>query len=101
MRELPIPPDALGDEESVELARIWVGAGDLHLTLSLGGYGAPDGPGETTAWGDILADTLRHVARGIAQHDGRDEVECLEELLARMAESLGGEGRPAEGGFEG
>jgi uncharacterized protein DUF5076 len=100
MNPLPTPAELQDDPEAVEVARVWVGRGDLHVTLSLGMYDGPDGPGEVVAWGDILADTIRHVARGIAEQSGADEAECLSSLIDRVGESLANGGRPMEGGFD-
>jgi hypothetical protein len=100
MNPLPVPPALQDDPEAVEVARVWVGQGDLHVTLNIGMYDGPHGPGELVAWGDILADTLRHVARGIAEQSGTDEATCLSSLIGRMRESLADPARPMEGGFD-
>jgi hypothetical protein len=99
MKQLPIPQALHDDPEAVEVARVWVGLGDLHVTLNVGIYRDPDGPGELTAWGDILADTVRHVAHAIAEQSGMDEGECLASLIGRMGESLENAERPMEGDF--
>jgi hypothetical protein len=99
MNALPIPPELHDDPDAVEVARVWVGQGDLHVTLNVGMYRDPDGPGELVAWGDILADTIRHVAHGIAGQSGIDEERCLASLVGRLRESLANAERPMEGGF--
>jgi Domain of unknown function (DUF5076) len=97
--QLPIPSALHDDLEAVEVARVWVGQGDLHVTLNIGMYRDPDGPGELIAWGDILAETVRHVAHGIAEHSGMDEERCLASPIGRMRESLANSERPMEGDF--
>ena len=99
MNQLPVPAALQDDADAVEVARVWVGQGDLCVTLNIGMYRGPDEPGELIAWGDILADTIRHVARGIAEQSGTDEEECRAALIARISESLANAERPMEGGF--
>ena len=49
MNELPIPQILRGETDAVEVARVWVGLGDLHVMLNIGMNGGDGGPGETTA----------------------------------------------------
>jgi hypothetical protein len=100
MYQLPIPPVLQHDPDAVEVARVWLGLGDLHVMLNVGMYRGADGPGELVAWGDILADTIRHVAHAIARQAGTDEQECLTSLLDRLRESLASAERPMDGGFK-
>jgi hypothetical protein len=100
MQQLPIPQALHDDPDAVEVARVWVGQGDLHVMLRVGMYRDRDGPGEQIAWGDILADTIRHVAHGIAEQSGTDEERCLASLIDRIRESLANAERPMEGGFD-
>jgi hypothetical protein len=99
MRELPTPQTVRNADDAVELARIWVAQGDLHVSLNIGMYEAASGPGESTAWGDIMADTFRHIARAIAQKTGTYEHVCLRELVSRATESLRKDPRFMEGEF--
>jgi len=55
--QLAIPPGAAADAKAFELVRAWVAQGDLHVSLQMGGWDDP------TAWGVVLADLVRHVAR--------------------------------------
>jgi hypothetical protein len=55
--QLAIPPGVTADEKAFELVRAWVAQGDLHVSLQMGGWDDP------TAWGVVLADLVRHVAR--------------------------------------
>ena len=97
MDELPIPKVLCGEPDAVEVARVWVGLGDLHVMLNVGLYG---GPGEVTAWGDIMADVIRHVAHAIRQQSGGDELRHQRALLKRVRESLTSNVRTFSGGFE-
>jgi len=99
MNELPAPQVLQGDPDSVEVARVWVGLGDLHVVLKVGMYRDEEGPGETTAWGDIMADMIRHVAHAIAQQSGGDELRHQGALLKRVRESLTNDKRTLTGGF--
>ncbi len=72
MRDLPVPPDTLSDANAREMIRVWIANNDLHVSLNLGMYADdPDGDvDEREAWGQILADTIRHVAHGLHQSHG-------------------------------
>ena len=100
MDELPPPQVLRGDPDAVEVARVWVGLGDLHVVLNIGMYSGEDGPGETTAWGDIMADMIRHVAHAITQQSGGDELRHQRALLKRIQESLKNDERTITGGFD-
>lgn len=100
MDELPIPKPLLDASDAVELARVWVGLGDLHVSLNVGMYGGDEGPGETTAWGDIMADMIRHVAHAIHQQSGGDELRHQQALMKRVQKSLTEDRRTFSGGFE-
>jgi hypothetical protein len=97
---LPIPKVLRGEQDAVEVARVWVGLGDLHVMLNVGMYGGEDGPGEVTAWGDIMADMIRHVAHAISQQSGGDELRHQRALLKRVRDSLTNDVRTFSGGFE-
>jgi hypothetical protein len=100
MKKLPIPKILKGKREAIELARVWVGLGDLHVMLNIGMYGGKDGPGETTAWGDIMAGMIRHVAHAISMQTGEKELQLQRALLKRLRESLKNDERTMSGDFE-
>jgi hypothetical protein len=65
---LPIPPVALTDNNSLEVARIWVAKGGQHVSLNSTTWEDP------AAWGTFLADFVQHVAdayvrRGMERDD--------------------------------
>ena len=64
MKSISIPPAALEDEASVEMARVWVAKQGLHCVLNVGTY-QDSGLREATAWGVILADMARHISHAL------------------------------------
>jgi len=76
-RQLPIPPIAEESPDAVEVARVWVADGSQHVSLATGLW--PD-PG---AWGLLLVDLARHIARAYEQTNGPDSHDAL--LLIRRA----------------
>jgi hypothetical protein len=100
MKSLQSPRVLRGDPDAVEVARVWIGQDDLHVVLNVGMFGGDDGAGETTAWGDIMADMLRHVAHAIALQEGGDELKHQRALLKRVRESITNDKRTLTGGFE-
>lgn len=78
MRELPVPPVVQSDPSAKEVARVWVGGGQQHVTLATGLWQDPG------AWGLLLVDLAKHVANAYAQTRSCD----VSEVLARIHEAL-------------
>ncbi len=74
-QEQPIPPDALGREDAVEVLRAFV----IDNGLSISFMRAFDDP---AMWGMLLVDIARHAARVFAKEGVMSE----EEALARIRE---------------
>ncbi len=72
--ELPIPAAASDDAEARELVRVWAAGGNQHISLATGLWDDP------AAWGIMLVDLARHVARAYA----RDSDAHPDELLRRI-----------------
>ncbi|MBU1194405.1 MAG: DUF5076 domain-containing protein [Proteobacteria bacterium] len=72
MQELKIPEGIQGDPEAMEMIRVWIGNKDIHVSMLLGMWeDASDYDiDEREAWGELLADLIRHIANGLTQsHD--------------------------------
>jgi hypothetical protein len=79
--ELHIPPAALAADPAVEIMRLWVVRGKgQHITLRHDVWEDP------AAWGMMLVDIARHVAKAYAG-DGKPEAAAL----ARIYEGLAAE----------
>lgn len=78
LEELPIPQAILGAASKAEMARIWIADGNQVVILSPRAW---DDPG---AWGLMLVDLAKHVARsyaakGIAAETALSRIrECLD-----------------------
>ena len=83
--QLVIPPAAANDPKAFELVRAWVAQGDLHVSLQMGGWDDP------TAWGVVLADLVRHVARFYAEQTHPQPEETIERVRDAMNRELDGE----------
>jgi hypothetical protein len=70
---LPIPPVALTDPNSLEVARIWVAKGGQHVALNSTTWEDP------ASWGTFLADFVHHVADAYVRR-GMDR----EDVVARI-----------------
>ena len=69
---LPVPEGILGDENAMEMLRVWIGNRDIQISMLLGMWEqASQGDiDERDAWGELLADLVRHIANGLTQsHD--------------------------------
>jgi hypothetical protein len=83
--QLVIPPAAASDPKAFELVRAWVAQGDLHVSLQMGGWDDP------TAWGIVLADLMRHVARFYAEQKHLQPEQTMRRVRDAMDRELDGE----------
>ena len=72
-KEQPIPPDALGNDEAVEVLRAFVVDGGLSISFTR----AFDDP---SMWGMMLVDIARHAARVYEKEGAMSETEALERI---------------------
>jgi hypothetical protein len=79
---LHIPPTAL-EQGGVEVLRAAIVEGGLHVSLRRA-FDEPD------AWGILLADIARHVARIYGKEAGLSEDEALERVRAMFEAELDG-----------
>jgi hypothetical protein len=71
---LPVPPPALTDPKSVEIARIWEAHEREHVSLNVGLWEDP------AAWGVMLADFALQIAKAYHKQRGVP----VERVLARI-----------------
>lgn len=72
MNELQIPEGIKDDPNAMEMIRVWIGNKDIHLSMLLGMWedASDNDIDEREAWGELLADLIRHIANGLTQsHD--------------------------------
>ena len=72
MNELKIPEGIEGDPDATEMIRVWIGNRDIHVSMLLGMWETASNHDidEREAWGELLADLIRHIANGLTQsHD--------------------------------
>jgi hypothetical protein len=80
--QLEIPAGVAGDPKAFELVRAWVAEGELHVSLQMGGWDDP------AAWGTVLADMARHVARFYEEKKGLDPEQTMERVRDAMDAEL-------------
>jgi len=72
MNELKIPEGIADDPNAMEMVRLWIGNKDIHVSMLLGIWEEASNYDidEREAWGEMLADLIRHIANGLSQsHD--------------------------------
>lgn len=99
MNERRIPPAAQRDPASVELLRVWIAEKQLHCSLKIGMYRDGMGVDEESAWGTILADAARHIARALHPEDAKKEGAALLKILRGLNEELRAPSSALDGGF--
>lgn len=99
MKSISIPPAALEDDASVEMARVWVARQGLHCVLNVGTY-RDSGFREATAWGVMLADMARHISHALRENGlETDSDRALAEIRQAMIRELDQPTSDATGGF--
>jgi hypothetical protein len=78
MNELRIPDDALRDPKAREILRVWISRD------AQGFASRPDVWSDPAAWGLLLADVARQVARGYSQTHGSDPAVVLSRIRAGL-----------------
>jgi hypothetical protein len=76
--ELPIPSTAADDPKAIEIARMWVAHGEQHVAIRVGAWKKPE------AWGIVLADLAKHLARAYEQPVGLNRDAALEQIKAKL-----------------
>jgi hypothetical protein len=98
MSERPIPPGALRDQNSVEMLRVWVAEHKLHCSIKIGMYREMKIQ-EEVAWGTILADAARHIAKALSEGGEDSESNLLGKIQAQLNAELAMPSSVATGGF--
>jgi len=82
MNELPTPPEAADDPQSVEFLRAWIVRDMLQCSLQADVF--PD----AGAWGAVLADVIRHVANALQQQESIPAARTAQHILDVLAEEM-------------
>ncbi|MBE3038142.1 MAG: DUF5076 domain-containing protein [Chloroflexi bacterium] len=69
--ELPIPGVAADDGTAVEIVRVWVAKRAQHVSVATGVWEDP------AAWGIMLVDLAKHIAKAYSQTQGHDYASAL------------------------
>jgi hypothetical protein len=99
MKEPQIPGPALEDENSIEMARVWIAQRGLHCSLKVGRYLETSNVAEEKAWGILLADIARHVARALEGGYAMDSAAVLKGIRESFERELDKPTSKVRGGF--
>ncbi len=80
-KPLTIPPAAEQDERAIEMVRAWIAKGALHCTLNVGHWHTGTDTDERQAWGIMLADLARQIAKSLDDVTGLDPRVSLHVML--------------------
>ncbi|WP_300465094.1 DUF5076 domain-containing protein [Desulfobacula sp.] len=90
MNELKIPEGIKDDPNAMEMIRVWIGNKDIHVSMLLGMWeqASTFDIDERDAWGELLADLIRHIANGLTQshdyHTTASEMKIANALLTHL-----------------
>ena len=93
--ELPPPDAAVDDARSFELLRLWFAREAPQAVARAGLWPDP------AAWGIVLAEAARHVAREYADETDADSTVALARVRAGFDAELGGGGSPLDAMHDG
>jgi hypothetical protein len=100
MNERPIPDAALDDDNAVEMLRVWIAKKKLHCSMKVGMYKEAGGRvSEEKAWGIVLADTARHIARALESGYSENASEVIRKIRESFENELNRPTSSLEGGF--
>jgi hypothetical protein len=72
--ELPIPTVVEADPRAVELLRVWIAQRQQHVAIATHIWKDP------AAWGIMLVDLAKHIARAYEQSSGQDYDDVLKRI---------------------
>ncbi|WP_372717238.1 DUF5076 domain-containing protein [Novipirellula sp.] len=84
-KPLPIPQAAEHDPKAIEMFRGWIAEGALHCELNVGHWHKGTDTDERQAWGVILADLARQIAKSLEKTTGMDQSISLQRILQSFA----------------
>ncbi|MGN6544366.1 MAG: DUF5076 domain-containing protein [Aureliella sp.] len=96
MKSLDPPPAATTDPNATELLRLWAANKQLNVVINIGAY-HESGHDEAHAWGIIICDFARHVARALVQRYGKNEEQELAKIRDSFLQELEGPTTPIAG----
>ena len=96
MRALDPPPAAAADPNATEMLRLWAANGKLNVVINIGTY-EEQGHDEAKAWGIIISDFTRHVARALAQRYERNEEQEMAKIRDSFLQEIVGPTSPITG----
>src|SRR5688572_16602424 len=96
MRALNPPPAAATDPKATELLRLWAANGKLDVVINIGVY-QEQGHDEADAWGVIISDFTRHVARALSQRYGKNEEQEMSKIREAFLREIVGPTSPIDG----
>jgi len=99
LNQRPIPEAALRDKDAVEMLRVWVAERGLHCSIKVGMYRETMNITEEKAWGTILADIARHIARALESGYSMDATRVLDKIRENFEEELANPTSELRGGF--
>ncbi|HKD78844.1 MAG TPA: DUF5076 domain-containing protein [Candidatus Angelobacter sp.] len=80
--ELLVPPLAESDPDAIEMIRVWIAKGGLHVSINPFIWKDPE------AWGIMLADLAGHVANAYEQELGLDRETTMHKITALLLAEL-------------
>lgn len=99
LNQRPIPEAALRDKDAVEMLRVWIAERGLHCSIKVGMYRETMNIPEEKAWGTILADIARHIARALESGYSMDAARSLDKIRQHFLEEIADPTSEAKGGF--
>ncbi len=70
-----------------EMMRFWIGKNNFYVALQIGMYDNSE-VNELDAWGQILSDATRHVAKALALHTNKSQAETVDALFERLLANM-------------
>ena len=79
MKPLDPPHTIEGDPNATEMVRLWAAHNKMNVAMNIGCY-QENGQDEAHAWGIMIADFAKHVARALNQRYGQSEEETIRKI---------------------
>lgn len=98
MKTLALPPQALRDENAIQMLSAWIAENGLHCSLKIGMW-QEAGHNESRAWGTLLADVVRHISNAMQEEYGEPASETSDLIVQALLREIDEPTSSAGGGF--
>lgn len=99
MTTLTIPSAVQEDDQSIQMLSAWIARQGLHCAINVGMW-ETQGRDEPEAWGMLLAEVVRQIAKAAREKSGAKPDQTIDAIVDSLLNELNDPASPAPGSFD-